>query len=468
MPEAAQSPLLGRCPTCGRWVTMPVEARAKKVACPACRYQGAGASFAEIEAPLPVLIIADGGSARDDDEPRTHLVLNPADVQDEEETAEAPGSASDDARTRLKLGPLSAGARESRPPGRGAAWRSRAVPVLLRASVALDEALHGRSRWALAGLALSCGLIAPLLDYFASDGRSTLRGFTLVFVLLAFTGLGVAHLHTLKRDDGQWDPKVARLRIQSAARTFFDSCEQFADSPPHLRQLLIGQALTVVGLTAFAWAGMLSAIRLLFGLLSASTSLPFVGGTLVLAGVAVSYQASRSAPALRFSLQESGNALAAAAELPPIVDLNEPLPEPFGGGTTLLHKSLLALVSWPAQQSPDEAAYRAALERHLQRRLPACRVERERWVGRAQSDGIIDLVIDGVVVIGIQRGFQNASAQRAIARMKRYARTWAGKPMILAVFDAPREAVFDSTRAASLNALHKEFALLTVRMPSQL
>jgi hypothetical protein len=154
------------------------------------------------------------------------------------------------------------------------------------------------------------------------------------------------------------------------------------------------------------------------------------------------------------------------AELPPILDLTEPLPAPFTGGTTILHRTLVALSQWRPHGWPNEAAYRAALERHLQRHLPHCTVERERWVGRLRRDGIIDIVVDGLVVIGVKHGFHDACAERAIAAMRSYARAWSGKPMILAIFDAPRAAVLEGPRGASLVALHKELALVTVRMPT--
>ena len=116
--------------------------------------------------------------------------------------------------------------------------------------------------------------------------------------------------------------------------------------------------------------------------------------------------------------------------------------------------------------SLDWESCRAALERHFQRHLPASRIKRAKWLGRTRADGIAGIVIDDMVVIDVARGFAPESAARALARLSDVGRTWRAKPMILAIFEAPREAVFQSAATASLIELHDRYPMLTVRMPT--
>jgi hypothetical protein len=107
----------------------------------------------------------------------------------------------------------------------------------------------------------------------------------------------------------------------------------------------------------------------------------------------------------------------------------------------------------------------AALERHFQRHLPASQVEREKWLGSTRDDGVASLVIDDIVLIEVARHFAPAGAARALARVSDLAPRWPAKPIILAIFDAPREAVFQSAATSSLVYLHDDYPLVTVRMP---
>lgn len=490
MAEAAQSSILGRCPACGRSVTLPTEARSTKVACPVCRHQAPGAAFADAEAPLPVLLVSGAGRSIAADEARTHLlldvpildegerdeathgavedaqthlVLGPADVQEDDAVDAA---LNDDPRTRLLSGPLSLAGAKNKPLDRGVAWLQQFGPPLLRLGAWLDEALHGRWLVALAALAVLCGFVAPTLDYLMTEGRSTLGFFSWVFGLIAFGVFGMASCANLRSDEGNWEPGLALRRLVASTRLTHESFEQLAQAPRYLKLCLVGQVLGLLALVGLSWAGLLSGLRWLFGLGATPSTLPFVSGLLLLCAVGVLAYASRSAPVLRFSLQDSGNALTAAAELPPIIDVSEPLSESISSGATTLHRTLIALSTFRARPWPDEAAYRAALARHLQFQLPNSRIERERWVGRSRHDGVLDLVIDGVLVIGVRRGFHESSAERALAQVNGYVRTWSGKPMLLAIFEAPRAALAGSPEATLLLTLHQKFGLVSVRMPT--
>ena len=414
---------------------------------------------------VPCLDDGEGGETNQGsvEDAQTHLLLGPADVQEDDAVIAA---VNDDPRTRLMSGPLSVSSAKNKPLDRGVAWLHQFGPPLLRFGAWLDEALHGRWLGVLAVLAVVCGFVAPGLDYLVTEGRSTLGFFSWIFGLITFGVLGMASCASLRSDEGSWELGLVLRRLMAAARLSHESFEQFGRAPRYLKLILIGQALALVAVVGLSWAGLLSGLRLLFGMGAPPSTLPFVSGLLLLAAVGLLAYASRSAPALRFSLQESGNALTAAADLPPIIDVSEPLTEAISGGSTTLHRTLIALSTWSARTWPDEAAYRAALARHLELQLPNCRIEHERWVGRSRHDGVLDLVIDGVLVIGVRRGFHEASAERALAQVNGYVRTWSGKPMLLAIFEAPRTALFGSAKAAALLALHQKFGLVSVRMPT--
>jgi hypothetical protein len=525
MPEATQSSVLGRCPTCGQLVTVPAEARAHEVACPTCRHQALAAAF-DVAAPLPVIVMAPGehGSngvraanghnpspltpyeaAPDDarthllldlpyegeeeawrdpktigvgDDARTHLLLDPNDVKDAEPSAlalklprvpppPAPvAAAADDPRTHLMVGPLSLKAEQKTPQARALARLSEIVPPALRLSVWLDEVLHGRWHWAVVGFALACGFIAPGLDHLAMASGSTMGFFTFLFALLGTAAFGLAKLNGLRSDDGQWDPRIALNRTRAAALLFVESFERYAQSPRYLQRVLIGEAFGAVGIAGLLWAGFIGFGRWIFSSHAPASSLPFVSGSFLLLGVGSVLYARSMGPKPAFSLQESGNSLSAAAQLIPIIDLAQPLSEALSQGTTTLHKTVVALSRWRPREWPDEAAYCAALERHLARQLPTCKIERERWVGRTRLDGVIDIVIDGMLVIAVKHGFYKAQADRAVAQVHGYARAWSGKPMLLAIFESPPEAIFKSPSTTSLMELHKDLAVVSVRMPT--
>jgi hypothetical protein len=522
MPEAALSANLGRCPTCGQLVTLPADAAAR-VACPKCRHQAPASAFGRVDGPLPALAMPVDGPAQhgsdnerthllldlspdaETDEPavdedndatllnmtpvpssararrpprgpqrkkpaddeRTHLLLNASDLQEELDASavHTATGAGDDERTRLLLGPLSLRSDPPSLPGRVAAVLGRLLPPLLRASVWLEEALHERRPWALGTIAVVSGLLAPTLDFVATRGAATLGFLTWSCSSVGLGVLALARLNGLRSDAGQWDPRVALLRARSAFWLSIESFEHWARSPQYLRLELLAQLATWVALAGLAWGACLAGMRWLVGLDAALSLLPLLSGSLLLSAVVLAWRSRQLEPVPALFLQDFGNALAAAAELPPLLDLAEPLPPAVSGGSTVLHECLRALGKWRPRVWPDEAAYRAALQRHFQRLLPGAKLERERWMGTSRLDGALDLVVSGMLVVGVKRGFDAATAERALGQMSRYARAWSGKPMLLVVFESERAAVLEGQNARSLKAAHDEFALLSVRMP---
>lgn len=370
---------------------------------------------------------------------RTHLLLDPLDLHDDRETAFT--------RVTATLRPLARRA--------------------LRLSVALDELMHGRWNTALLVLAVAAGLLPPLFDYLTDDPASTLSLFTTVLSLLGCALFVLAGLAKLRRDDGAWDYRVAGGRVQTLTRRFAEDLQELGRSPRYLKLHLSGQLLVLLGLSGLALAGSRSIVRLVLGASDPASLLRFASGLLLLGGVLLLRAGLRATPPGAPGPVELAESTGAASKMPAIIDLSEPLPASLIGDDTGLHRILFALSEWRAREWPDAVGYQAALERHLQRHLPACRIERERWLGRERRAGIADVVVDDLVLIEVAHGFRQPCAERTIARIERHAGIWLNKPMLLAIFDASREAVLDSGATAPLVELHRRLPLVTARMPTR-
>lgn len=424
------------------------------------------------------------------DEERTHLILDPICLPDDgDEGKEAapvepptrlkPGAAGD-ARTQLMIGPLTS--KEE--------LLLKEAPMDLLPFVAdqpgwllghtrrlgfwLEERLQGRWGlvWAAAGLV--CGILAPLIDQRGDEPGSAATVLASFGLLLALVAFGLTWLSKLQTDERHGLLWAIGARLRGAARLLALDIRELGHSPLHLKAVSYGRWLAAAGLLGLSALSAGSVMLWLSELHEPPNAVRWLSGSMLLLGLSVARFAARSrivAP----TPEELEESVAAATKLAAIVDLSESLPPSFINGYAPLHRVLIALTQWrgPRDASPrgagsdwpDEAGYRAALERHFQRQLPASKIEREKWLGRSRADGIAGIVIDDMVLIDVARGFHPTSAARAIARLSHLARTWRGKPMILTIFEASREPVFQSAATASLIELHERFPLLTVRMP---
>jgi hypothetical protein len=373
---------------------------------------------------------------RGSEEERTHLLLDPLDLKEEQETALS--------RTVDRLGGV-------------------ARPVL-RLSLRLDELLRGRRRALLTVLAVACGVVPPVLDYLLDDPASTVSVFASFAALFVLAAFALAALIELRTDDGRWDLAVLPIRVQTAFRRLGEDLQEYGRSPRYLKLLLSGELVAVLGAITLAWVSSRSVVRLLLDLPDPASVLRLLAGAVLLLGVLLVRRALSLAPAAAPGPQDLAECAAAATQLAPIIDLCEPLPPSFVGEDTRLHRVLFALSEWRAPAWPDEASYRAALERHLQRHLPNSRIERDRRNGPTPSAAHAHLIVDDLVLVEVKHGFRKPSAERAIAQMSAHALTWPGKPMVLAIFEAPRETIFESTATPALLELHERLPLVTARM----
>jgi hypothetical protein len=368
-----------------------------------------------------------------------------------------------DERTRLMLGPVVVkDAPISLPPA-----ASRPAPTVARRlgqlGLWIDDLMHERWPLALVAAAIVCGLLSPFTesDGVATSSPSVLPSVALFVGLVAFV---LAWASKLPNDAEDGRLAAALARIQAATRLWLDDVQALGSAPQNLRVFAIGQLLSLAGFAGLLASSAFALIAASLGSSQRATGVAFWSGLTLLVGVSAA-QFARRAAVVAPAPDELGESVSAARGLAALVDLSEPLPPSFIDGHTPLHRILIALSQWRAGSWPDDAGYVAALERHFQRHLPASQVEREKWLGPARSDGIASLIIDDIVLIEVARSFAPTDAARALARVSDLAPRWPAKPIILAIFDAPREAVFQSAATSSLVNLHDDLPLVTVRMP---
>lgn len=371
-----------------------------------------------------------------------------------------------DERTKLMLGPVVV---KDAPIAVSSAASEKSPSVARRlgqVGLWLDDSMHERWPLALVAAAIVCGLLSPFTDEADPVSGSTPSVLPSVALFVGLVAFALAWASKLPSDgEGGW-LAAALARIQGATRLWLDDVQALGRAPQNLRLFALGQLLALVG---FAGLVLSSAVALVAALLGSSdrvTGVAFWSGLALLIGVSAA-QFARRAAVVAPAPDELGESVSAARGLAALVDLSEPLPPSFIDGHTPLHRILIALSQWRAGSWPDDASYGAALERHFQRHLPASQVEREKWLGPTRDDGVASLIIDDIVLIEVARHFTPASAARALARVSDLAPRWPAKPIILAIFDAPREAVFQSAATSSLVYLHDDYPLVTVRMPEQ-
>jgi hypothetical protein len=480
---------------CSQRLVMTFEMRRERVECPRCHHRETGSVFIDTETPVAAVLV---DAARPDpetiaihsstapgafggltpEEERTHLLLDAESVVDEtppprrpEPPTRAPAPkrpAFDDERTHLLLDPVDLkddaepGAPRRDAPARSAAGPGRALTL----GRVLDEMMHDRWRLALVLLALACGVLPPILDGLrdAEDaGVSLVASFLLPFGLATF---GLAWL-SRARSASRLNLVLVTSRVRASGSRLLRDLSELRHSPRYLQLVLAGQVAALAGVTGITLSSLVSLLRAPFGSYDPPSMFRLLCGLLALAGALLSLLGQRTAPLAAPGPDDFAESLAAAQHLPPLVDLEEPLPASFIGGYTTFHKALVVMSQWRGDPGPDEDACRASLERHLQRHLSGSRIESDRWLGARRHDGVAQLLIDGMILIEVARGFAPSDAERAVSTMRAHARRWADKPMILCVFGAPRAALFESAATAALVELHEAAPFVAARLPTR-
>jgi hypothetical protein len=498
MLEGAHPTIAGRCPTCSQLVALNDAARSQFVQCPKCTHQAIGAVFIDIETPQPVVMLPlDAQLGRLDTEPplahpgyassqlatrlrvpqeeRTHIVLEPVSADETpERTVElrvpegvggsgaSSGAGADEARTHLLLD-ASDVQEERAPPGPARVRLHSAGQGLHGVAQHVEALLHGRQRASLLALGVVCGIAAPLFDFLVDSSAATRLG-SFVF-LLAMGVLALAWLGRL-RPEGASLTRTASARLRAQLRLFAEDVQELGRSPRYLKLIIAAELIGVLGVLGLSVASLRSVARLLFGLDDLPTALRWLCGVALVAAIVALSRASKLVPVAAPDPEDLNESMVAARKLPAIVDLSDPLPSSFIGEYTPLHRVLMVLSEWRAPAWPDEVGCKAALVRHFQRHLTGSRVERDKQLGRSPREGVADIVVDDLVLIVVRRGLQKAQADAAITELDLLGRRWQERPMILVVFDAPREQVFEGSATSALRELHRRLPMLTARLPT--
>ncbi len=330
----------------------------------------------------------------------------------------------------------------------------------------IEDWLLERHAPLLVTLAMLTAIIAPVLDALLGNSR---HGATVIAANLALFfswTLSFAWLGKLRNDGGAWDYRIAFTRISTGIRLAQEDLGSFGALPQPLRWRVVADLSGAVGLVGLAFVSALTLTHLVWGWPAATGGLllwrVFTGMLIVLSLVA-----SREAANVPAGLSPAPDVTAPAVALfPAVLDLSLPLSVPPAHAATPLHHVLEVLSQWRPREWPNQDSYLAVLERHLLRRMGWTRIEREHRLTSQRSDGIAHVIVDKALLIEVVHGFDAATAERVTARMRLHAKSWRGKPAIIVVFDASRAELLNGAGTASLEALHRSYPMLTVRMPS--
>lgn len=414
-------------------------------------------------------------AAEVDDDAKTRLRMEPVRVEAAVPTAGSPSTKSEsikaksggDERTRLMIGPIvldDSPLAVLPPPAKEAGPIAAAIR---RLGQRIEDVMHQRWVLGIVVAAVLAGIAPPFIDEEGQHPSSAGSLLASLALLVGSVAYAFAWLSQLRDGAGNASFRALVPRLRAIAQMVQLDLRELERRPLQFKLIISGQLIAGAALAALIAASIWSVARWLGGMNEPAGAVRAWCGGLLLAALALMRWGERHGvvPAAPDDLDES---LAAAARLPALVDLVEPLPPSFIEGYTPLHRIVVALSQWPGTIWPDEASYRAALERHLRQHLPASKITRAKWLGPSSHDGIADLIIDDMVLIAVAQGFQPTPAARAISRVDTLARAWRDRPMILAVFDASRDAVFQSAATLSLVELHQKLPLLTARMPVRL
>ncbi len=336
---------------------------------------------------------------------------------------------------------------------------------VLQLSWWLDDALAGQLTRTLTALAASAGGLAALLELSLGKTRLVVPACSLAASLFMAL-LGLVWLGQCRECRGGRSRDLAR-RLTTLARLTLSDLRDFPSAPKALKLFIVTRLTAGAGLIALSVAAVLNLARLSSAGVESSRllGLSLLGGSLIglseLARVARRAQTGQGDP-------EADQCRIAVQEFSAILDLGEPLVlESIFLAPTLFHRVVESLSSWRSSAGwPSADGYAEALQRHLQRCLPTSRVERQRWLGATRAEGAAALVVDGTVLIEVQRGFSPARVGDAIQQARTRALAGETKPMILAIFDAEISEVINGPATEALLSLHASSNFLATRMPA--
>lgn len=277
-----------------------------------------------------------------------------------------------------------------------------------------------------------------------------LRVWERVALVVFFLVLGVyalARLALFRREDGRWTWRSAASGIRGIWDRSRDWYSDWRKLPPQARRASWTIFLLTGGLISTAIRGGAEWV------FSPVDSIGFVvwafaGWAAITVGLYRLYKYwSPRAPQPK--ALPAANALQAGTKgLPPVIDLvrhsEVSLQHLRAGVDDYLFSLLEVLARWDPRPRGEasELAYQDSLQRHLRRRAPDLRVERERPIDVVieQTRRRLDLTIDERVVIELKRNLRRtADVDRMYSQLRSYAKAWPHGPVLLVICETAEE-----------------------------
>jgi len=320
----------------------------------------------------------------------------------------------------------------------------RTIRVVLGAAERFDAFSYGHRDtvlYVLSGTYCLCVLVS------AVSRVPTWERVALAVFFLVLGVYGLARLALFRGEDGRWTWKSAADGLRGGWGRIRDWVADWRDLPPEARRaswttlLVMGGCLSIAVRGGFEW--MLAPKNS-----PGFTAWAFVGWAAIAVGLYRWYK-FRSPRAPRAKELPAPRALCArTAGLPPVLDLvrhrDASLQHARAGADDYLFSLLAVLAEWKPRPRGDasELDYQDSLHRHLRKRAPQLRVERERPL-EALVEGTrrrLDLAIDGRVVIELKRHLRRtADADRAFGQLRGYAQAWPHGPVLLVLCETGEE-----------------------------
>lgn len=330
----------------------------------------------------------------------------------------------------------------------------------------IDDWVRERHAVLLITLAALCAIIAPIFDVLLGNPRQGATVIAANLALFFLWALAYAWLGKLVNDADVWDYRIAFSRLSTSARLALADLRGFGTRPLPLRWRVTADVSGAVGLVGLGLASLLTVTHLVLSW-PEGTALLFLCRLLAGSAVVLSVFAANEATDVPAGISPAPDVTAPeVTHFPAVVDLSLPLTPPPDQTGTPLYQVLEMLSQWLPREWPNRDSYVAALERHFLERTGWARVERERRLGAERGEGVAHLVVDEALLLEVVRGFDADVAERVSSRMRRLAKVWRGKPALIVVFDASRAELLGGAGMQHLEALHRAYPMLAVRMPS--
>jgi hypothetical protein len=445
------------CPHCGQKLSLPTVDLRRSFRCPRCQVEERAADLVPPAKTVPAVPIASIKAPEVIAGPRMdvpQVLACPPPAPPAVMTAPSPGSS---LPLEFAASPPASTALEPRPAA-PASLPLRIVRFILHCAERFDALSYGhrdKILYTLAGI-YCFSVVGSLITKVPTWERVALAVF--FFVLGAY---GLARLALFRREDGRWTWRSAASGLSGSWRRARDWFSDWRELPPEARRaswttlLVMGGCVSIAIRGGFEW------------MLVPKNSIGFTvwafAGWLAIAVGLYRWYKFRSPRAPRAKELPGAAALCArAAGLPPVLDLvrnrDAALHHARVNADDYLYTLLTVLSEWKPRPrgEPTELDYQDSLHRHLRKRAPGLRVERERPID-AIVEGTrrrLDLAIDGRVVIELKRHLRRtADADRAFGQLRGYAKAWPHGPILLVLCETGDEFAHQRDLQGKIEAL---------------